>query len=130
MIVVADHIHKADRIQETLSKTSDTTLAVLGENRSEEGYRVPSPEDGDSEQEGIEEESANRLRYESDSMLAQAYRELSEASRDMATWSHATSVSCPKHVFFRAGLRILWASAMYSKNSAFDGPFVRLHMLI
>ena len=77
------------------------TLAVLDENSSEEGFRVPSPEDGDSEQDAIEEGSDDRRRYESDSMLAQAYRELSEASRDMATWSHATSVSCPVPRFSR-----------------------------
>ena len=91
------------------------TLAVLGENSSEEGFRVPSPQDDDSEQEAIEEDSDDRRRYESDGMLAQAYRELSEASRDMATWSHATSVSCPIHPFFRETLRIPRTPATYSK---------------
>lgn len=89
------------------------TLAVQGEDSSEEGFRVPSPQDGDSEQEAIEEEFDDRRRHESDSMLAQAYRELSEASTDMATWSHATSVSCPMPLF-RAALRIVWATATSS----------------
>ena len=66
------HTRTADNSQETPLEVGDMTLAVLDENSSEEGFRVPSPEDGDSEQEAIEEESDDRRRHESNSMLAQA----------------------------------------------------------
>lgn len=44
-------------------------------------------------QEEWEEVKAGDRRHESDAMLAHAYREVAEASRDMAIWSQATAVS-------------------------------------
>ncbi|KAG7005492.1 hypothetical protein G7Y79_00019g046720 [Physcia stellaris] len=118
--VVAGHIRTGDNSQEAPPEIGDMALAVQGENSSEEGFRVPSPQDGDSEQEAIEEESDDRRRYESDCMLAQAYRELSEASRDMATWSHATSVALEEKLAAErreldAAAQVLMAQARYKE---------------
>lgn len=92
----ANETHTSESVHETptSSTVGNTTIVVHGDNNSQASPKKPTPRDDDGDRNSLEqeEEEASKRRHESDTMLAQAYRDLSEASIDMATWSHATSV--------------------------------------
>ena len=82
----------------TAENTFNAGQANIPNNTHDSGTHEPSRSgnetlDDEPSQEEWEELKAGDRRHESDAMLAHAYREMAEASRDVAIWSQATAVS-------------------------------------